>query len=148
MSPVAFDVSKSRRGGGPHFTRLGLFRTLTKRAKQTRGPWFNGYLGPGPGSKVGSLYHSTPGDFHIGLTIVHIIYLLHIVPLSYSALIWTLIPLPSESCTCKLDGLTKRVCVYWRISAASSAIYCFATTLLAVQFQITDNDLILLTENW
>ena len=46
--------------GSPYFTMPGLFRMLAECVKQARGPWFNGYLGPGPGSKVGSLYHSTP----------------------------------------------------------------------------------------
>ena len=47
--------------GGPHLTGAGLFVTMTKRARQTRGPTFNGVLGPGPGFKVGLLYHSTRG---------------------------------------------------------------------------------------
>ena len=36
---------------------------MKKRAKWTRGPWFNVYLGPGSGYEVGLEYHSTPATF-------------------------------------------------------------------------------------
>ena len=46
--------------GGPYLTGPGLFCTVVNRAKWTQGPWFTVYLGPGPGSEVGLVYHSTP----------------------------------------------------------------------------------------